>query len=107
LWDGEKTTAGWAADRIGRWETFAPSRAATSVTTAFPIFALIPKTRVANCQKQMDAQYYVPGKKKFEELRPDDHYRWCEQALLVRQAPDGLFGHSSIFEQRDAGKAEG
>jgi Phage terminase large subunit (GpA) len=47
--------------------------------------------------KQMNAQYYDPVKDKYEELRPDDHYSWCEQALLVRQAMDGKFGHLTVF----------
>ena len=38
--------------------------------------------------RQMDAEYYVPGKKKdtFEALRPDVHYRDCELHL---RATDG------------------
>jgi hypothetical protein len=57
-----------------------------------------------NCtyQKQMDAQYFVPEENKYKELRPDDHYSWCEQALLVRQAMDGLFGHSGVFATEGA-----
>lgn len=43
--------------------------------------------------RQMDARYYVPEKKKYEELRADDHYQWCEIAILVRMAMDGLVGH--------------
>ena len=43
--------------------------------------------------RQMDARYYVPEKKKYEELRADDHYQWCELAILVRMAIDGLAGH--------------
>jgi hypothetical protein len=48
-------------------------------------------------QMQMDAQYFLPEKNKYIESRPDDHYSWCEQALLVRQAMDGLIGHQSVF----------
>lgn len=57
-------------------------------------------------QKQMDAQYYSPDLKKYVEARPDDHYSWCEQALLVRQAMDGLFGHVSMFQPGENGEAK-
>jgi hypothetical protein len=49
-------------------------------------------------ERQMDAQYYIPEKRQFKELRPNDHYMACEAMLLVRQAMDGMMGHLAIAE---------
>ena len=48
-------------------------------------------------ENQMSAQIYNQEKNKYEELRPDDHWYWCEQALLVRVGMDGLLGNSAVF----------
>lgn len=48
-------------------------------------------------ENQMSAQIYNLEKNKYDELRPDDHYYWCEQALLVRVGMDGLLGQSAVF----------
>jgi len=42
--------------------------------------------------QQLSAKVYDPAKNDYKELRPDDHYQWCEIAFLVRTAMDGLFG---------------
>ena len=52
-------------------------------------------------EKQMDAQYYDPLTHKYVELRPDDHYSWCEQALLVRVGMDGLLGQAAVFKDSE------
>ena len=44
--------------------------------------------------QQLNAKIYNKEKRKYEELRPDDHFQWVECALLVRAAMDGLFGAS-------------
>ena len=43
-------------------------------------------------ENQMSAQQYNMEKHKYDELHPDDHYYWCEQALVVRAGMDGLLG---------------
>ena len=48
-------------------------------------------------ENQMSAQIYNAETNKYDELRPDDHYYWCEQALLVRVGMDGLLGNSAVF----------
>lgn len=44
-------------------------------------------------EKQMAAQLYDMQKGKYVEMHPDDHYYWCEQALVVRAGKDGLLSH--------------
>jgi len=53
-------------------------------------------------ENQMSAQVYDLAKNKYTELRPDDHYYWCEQALLVRVGMDGLLGQSAVFTAGEA-----
>lgn len=48
-------------------------------------------------ENQMSAQIYNKETNKYDELRPDDHWFWCEQALLVRAGMDGLLGQSAVF----------
>lgn len=55
------------------------------------------KPNVLCYEMQMSAQIYNQRQNDYDELRPDDHYYWCEQALQVRVGMDGLFGHSAVF----------
>ena len=48
-------------------------------------------------ENQMSAQIYNQETNRYDELRPDDHYYWCEQALLVRVGQDGLMGQNAVF----------
>ena len=52
-------------------------------------------------ENQMSAQIYNKETNKYDELRPDDHYYWCEQALLVRVGQDGLLGQSAVFASEE------
>ena len=52
-------------------------------------------------EEQMNAQRYDSITGKYEEVRPDDHYSWAEQALLVRKGQDGFYGLSGVFEQNE------
>ena len=52
-------------------------------------------------ENQMSAQIYNAEKNKYDELRPDDHFFWCEQALLVRVGQDGLLGNSAVFTEKE------
>lgn len=62
------------------------------------------KPSVLCYEQQMSAQIYSQDTHRYVELRPDDHYYWCEQALQVRVGMDGLFGHSAVFTTgQDAG----
>ena len=47
---------------------------------------------VKTYEQQMSSQYYDPQKRKYVELRVDDHYQWWEIVFLVRCAMDGLYG---------------
>jgi len=42
--------------------------------------------------QQLSARIYDKDKNDYIELRPDDHYSWCEIAGLVRGAMDNLYG---------------
>ena len=52
-------------------------------------------------ENQMSAQIYNAETNKYDELRPDDHWYWCEQALLVRVGQDGLLGQSAVFTEKE------
>ena len=52
-------------------------------------------------ENQMSAQIYNRETNKYDELRADDHYYWCEQALLVRVGQDGLLGQSAVFTEKE------
>jgi len=49
-------------------------------------------------ENQMNAQEFDIAANKYVEMRPDDHYRWCEQALVVRQWMDAKLGRPGIYE---------
>lgn len=55
------------------------------------------KPSMLSYANQMSSQMYDQEKNKYIELRPDDHYYWCEQALLVRVGMDGLLGQTAVF----------
>lgn len=50
-------------------------------------------------QNQMSSQYYDQQENKYVELRPDDHYYWCEQAIVVRVGMDGILGQSAVYQE--------
>lgn len=49
-------------------------------------------------ENQMNAQEFDVARNAYVEMRPDDHYRWCEQALMVRQWMDSKLGRQGIYE---------
>ena len=59
------------------------------------------ETGMREYHRQMTAQEYDSRKRKFIEKRPDDHYSWCEQALLLRQAIDRVFVMDGVFQAEE------
>jgi len=61
------------------------------------LLTLEMETGLKTYQNQMSAQHFDMQKNKYIEERPDDHYYWCEQGLLVRVGMDGLLGATAVF----------
>lgn len=57
------------------------------------------ETGMRTYANQMASQYYDPQANKYVELRPDDHYYWCEQALVVRVGMDGILGQVAVYQE--------
>jgi hypothetical protein len=72
-----------------------------ALTISMELNKLDGKPTMLAYENQMSAQIYNPEKNKYDELRPDDHFYWCEQALLVRVGQDGLLGQSAVFHSEE------